>query len=210
MEDLLASRQSKMEQELKQYIFPPLASITEAYAQLWLDTDLIDYIIFNYAQYTIRDVEDEYGLTRNEIKDTVYSGVDLDYLVTNGYISSEDINKSIITDRVYRLSHDQKIVSDDVNNITILYTKTQDGVEMDQRVNVVPSNGSYFTVLDIVMGIGKIISLWKQYIGGVLPGADYFQYYGQSHPISIGEPQVILYQDGHLTLRFDIDGIYEY
>ena len=74
-------------------------------------------------------------------------------------------------------------------------------VTNEQSVTITPHNGAYFTVYDIVMGLGEIIDCWKN-LAYKLRG-DFLDI-----PITVGEPTIRSYQDGHLILQFPIEGIY--
>lgn len=206
-----------MQQQLVEYVFPPLASIIQEYTPVWLDIELIGYILDEFNDINVSR-DEEYGLTLPGIEQTLMDAEgwrtlteNLTYLDKYGYArkglgplsdDSEDIidiDLPGIAAIIYSLIHERKITSDDIQTITLVSNNTEcPGVVNYKSTTITPSNGQYFTVIDITKGLSLIISCWKQNFG---PRCEF------TYP-AIGVPVITSYIDGHLTLEYPMAGMY--
>lgn len=104
------------------------------------------------------------------------------------------------------------ITSQDVTRLTLVYSVQWDNFKDRQTVMLDRAENAFpFTARDIVLGLGSLIDRWKSLVRNLLHSPkDYFSCHGQSHPIVVHGPRLLKYKHGgHVTLHFDIDGIYE-
>ena len=139
-----------------------------------------------------------------------FRDTDWEFLAERSYIPSVDADVTTATDAIYDLVHNVKITSDDVTQLTLLHRLVDGNVQEEHKVVLdKASNGSYFTTIDIVLGLRDIINRWKRLVTGVMGLNEYHRYYGQTHNISVGTPTVLDYTNGNVTLLFEIDGVYQ-
>lgn len=192
-----------------QHIFPPLASIVESYSQVWLDTELVDYIFFDFVSYTIYDRDVQYGLTKERIRNDLMRGASTEFLLERKYISGPEVDIKVVAGVVYDLAHTQKVISEEVTLVTLVHRHSQEGIETERKVEIEPANGQFFTVYDLVLGLGRLVDQWKRLVREISQLDDYFAAHGNGHPISLGPPVIIDNKENRLTLLFEIDGLYE-
>lgn len=201
--------QSPITTELTTHIFPPLGAIVGEYLSPYFDSILVGDITDKFTGIGIMATD----LTRDQIEKAVDEYVvenDLEFLdLLAGYINPDEKDINIIKDIIYDLANNYQVSNAD--RIILVYRNGPiDGIMMEQKLNITPSNGTYFTVKDIIKGVRQFIDRWDHLVSHVLDQNGCYQtgaietLYHELDDISI-----LSYSEGTLTLLVRITNIYD-